>query len=134
MQEAETPNTAGEPKSKREPAPVNKYETIYGRLPFVDWRPKGRRTGSVFWAPSSTGDYETDCLLGRAYAREAIPVMLSPDGRQLLRNIVGDILRYGNYERDHGLIVGMFGAIGERLAWNADRRPLLVAGGRGEAS
>lgn len=67
------------------------------------------------WAPQRTGDYETDCALGRKCASEFAEFASASDANSLLGVIVSDMVEDGRFT---GLEVGFFAGISILLMKN----------------
>lgn len=81
-------------------------------LPFVAKRRPDGEPGRHFWSVTPTGDYATDCLIGRQYALEAVHYMRVTGCPPLLTWIVLDMPR--RQDRS-GIEVGFLHTVAEML-------------------
>jgi len=80
------------------------------QLPFVTDRRQGRKTVRSFWDVRPNGDYGDECLMGQAYALEALQYMMMTGFTPLLTWIVMDMPRES--ERT-GIEVGFLSTISD---------------------
>ena len=68
-----------------------------------------------FWAVHSTGRYADDCLLGAAYARQALVYVHRHGSIYLIADVVKEIAAKGSTVEAPGLVTGFFEVIGTAL-------------------
>jgi hypothetical protein len=64
--------------------------------------------GRNFWTVARTGNYEWDGLIGKGLAFQVLKTMQQGLHHELLRNIIGDMVRGGTFS---GVEVGFMGVI-----------------------
>ena len=60
-------------------------------LNFVHDKGKGKKKQRCFWHVSPNGNYGDECLIGKAYALEALQYMIDQDYPPLLNSIIQDM-------------------------------------------
>ena len=80
-------------------------------LPFV--LPGGPGRPDILWAPRPTGDYEFDFDLGERYGEVLLPLLGAPDGADLMRRLMLDIVQHADLARDKGVLAGLMGVLGQ---------------------
>ena len=83
-------------------------------LPFVQDRKKSKKNNRPrdFWVMPQTDDYHAQCVIGRAYAQEAIDYMLRSDWPFIIGWAAADMIRRGEAD---GFVVGFFKEISVQL-------------------
>ncbi len=91
-------------------------ESEVNYLPFVADIGKGKKKRRSFWHVRPNGDYADECLMGRAYAIEALQYMMASGWSQLLTQAVMEMPR----KKDRsGVEIGFLSQIADFAAYGA---------------